>query len=192
MAAVTDRVEIAGVAVSPDHYIGGRRVASRHRFDVRSAVDGRTSPTSPRARPTRSTRPSPRPSGRSPAWRDLGPEGRHEPLMRLAEAITRRVPDIAVVESTTQRLVDEAMRERVIRRGAHNIDHFAEAALHVGAGEAYEHSSGTATSRVRYEPSGVAALITPWNAPFMLSPGRSARRSRRAARSCSSRPSGRR
>src|SRR3954451_5222785 len=61
------------------------------------------------------------------------------------------------------------MRERVIRRGAHNIDFFAEHALHLGEGEVYEHSSGTATSRVRYEPSGVAALITPWNAPFMLS-----------------------
>ena len=34
-----DRVEVAGVAVSPDHYIGGRRVASAARFEDRSPID---------------------------------------------------------------------------------------------------------------------------------------------------------
>jgi acyl-CoA reductase-like NAD-dependent aldehyde dehydrogenase len=33
------RVEISSVAVSPDHYIGGRRVASAERFESRSPLD---------------------------------------------------------------------------------------------------------------------------------------------------------
>ncbi len=34
------RVTVAGVEVSTDHYIGGRRVASKERFPDRSPVDG--------------------------------------------------------------------------------------------------------------------------------------------------------
>src|SRR5690242_6613817 len=143
MAAVTDRVQIGGVAVSPNHYIGGRRVASRHRFDVRSAVDG-THLADVAAGAADEVDQAVAAAQRAfPAWRDLGPAGRHGPLMRLAEAITRHVPEIAVVESTTNGSSYEAMRERVIKRGAHNIDHFAEAALHLD-GETYEHSTGTA------------------------------------------------
>src|SRR3972149_2048530 len=35
----TTRVEISEYAVSPDHYIGGKRVASPQTFEVRSPLD---------------------------------------------------------------------------------------------------------------------------------------------------------
>ena len=37
----TARIDIDGVSVSPDHYIGGRRVASLRRFEDRSPLDWR-------------------------------------------------------------------------------------------------------------------------------------------------------
>src|SRR3954470_18085861 len=100
MAPSTDRVEIGGVAVSPDHYIGGRRVASRHRFDVRSAVDGRHLADVAAGAADEGDQAVAAPQRAFPACRALGPGGRYEPLMRLAAAITRHVPDIAIVEST--------------------------------------------------------------------------------------------
>jgi betaine-aldehyde dehydrogenase/5-carboxymethyl-2-hydroxymuconic-semialdehyde dehydrogenase len=59
-----------------------------------------------------------------------------------------------------------SLRARVIARGARNFRAYADLAV------AYEErdwrSSGT-WNRVQRMPSGPAAVITPWNAPFMLS-----------------------
>jgi len=62
----------------------------------------------------------------------------------------------------------EASRLRVMKRGAHNIRFFAELAekLH---GNEWDTTAANAHNRVLYNPAGVTALITPWNAPFMLS-----------------------
>ena len=65
---------VAGIAVSPDHYIGGRRVPSDERFEDRSPID------ESRARRGRARRrgrgrhwPSRRPRDAFPAWAALGP-----------------------------------------------------------------------------------------------------------------------
>ena len=59
-----------------------------------------------------------------------------------------------------------SLRARVIARGALNFRNYADLAV------AYEerdwHSKGT-WNRVQRMPAGPAAVITPWNAPFMLS-----------------------
>src|SRR4029078_6450407 len=59
-----------------------------------------------------------------------------------------------------------SLRARVISRGARNFRAYADLAA------AYEErvweSNGTPTRVVRM-PSGPAVVITPWNAPFMLS-----------------------
>jgi acyl-CoA reductase-like NAD-dependent aldehyde dehydrogenase len=59
-----------------------------------------------------------------------------------------------------------SLRARVIARGALNYRNYADLAV------AYEerdwHSKGT-WNRVQRMPAGPAAVITPWNAPFMLS-----------------------
>ena len=55
---------------------------------------------------------------------------------------------------------------RVIPRGARNYRAYADLAL--GYEERDWHSNGT-WNRVQRLPSGPAAVITPWNAPFMLS-----------------------
>ena len=59
-----------------------------------------------------------------------------------------------------------SLRARVIRRGALNLRNYAD--LAVGYEERDWRSRGT-WNRVQRMPSGPAAVITPWNAPFMLS-----------------------
>ena len=101
-----------------------------------------------------------------PGWADLGPQGRLEPLMRLAELIDENVERIALVECEDMAMLLDSLRARVISRGARNYRAYAELAA------AYEErvwdSNGTHNTVIRM-PSGPAVIITPWNAPFMLS-----------------------
>jgi 5-carboxymethyl-2-hydroxymuconic-semialdehyde dehydrogenase len=63
-------------------------------------------------------------------------------------------------------MLERSLRARVIPRGARNYRSYAE--LAEGYEERVWSSNGTA-NRVLRMPSGHAAVITPWNAPFMLS-----------------------
>jgi acyl-CoA reductase-like NAD-dependent aldehyde dehydrogenase len=56
--------------------------------------------------------------------------------------------------------------KRVVDRAAHNIAFFSEFARKLNH---HAIRGPVADNRVRHEPAGVAALITPWNAPLMLS-----------------------
>ncbi len=167
MAAVTDRVEVAGVAVSPDHYIDGRRVASDRRFDDRSPVDG-THLADVAAGGREEVEQAVVAARRAfPAWRDLGPAGRHEPLMPSPRRSSGAWPNRRSSRRTTTARRTRRMRERVIRRGAHNIV--------LRRARPHRRSRRGLPARQRHgdQPRplralGRAALITPWNAPFML------------------------
>jgi betaine-aldehyde dehydrogenase/5-carboxymethyl-2-hydroxymuconic-semialdehyde dehydrogenase len=101
-----------------------------------------------------------------PAWAALGPAGRAEHLHRLADAIDANVERLAAVECADMAMLLRSLRARVIARGALNYRSYADLAV------AYEErdwrSKGT-WNRVQRMPAGPAAVITPWNAPFMLS-----------------------
>src|SRR5919198_782683 len=157
---------VAGIDVSPDHYIGGRRVASAERFEDRSPVDGLLLAEVARGGSTEveaavAAAPAP-----FPAWAALGPAGRAAYLRRLADLIDANVDRIAAVECLDMAMLERSLRARVIPRGARNYRAYAELAC------AYQErvwsSNGTA-NRVLRLPAGPAAIVTPWNAPFMLS-----------------------
>jgi betaine-aldehyde dehydrogenase/5-carboxymethyl-2-hydroxymuconic-semialdehyde dehydrogenase len=101
-----------------------------------------------------------------PAWAALGPAGRAPYLHRLADLIDQNVERLAQVECADMAMLLRSLRARVINRGARNFRNYADLAV------AYEerdwHSGGT-WNRVQRMPAGPAAVITPWNAPFMLS-----------------------
>ena len=101
-----------------------------------------------------------------PAWAALGPAGRAPYLHRLADLIDANVERLAAVECADMAMLLRSLRARVINRGARNYRAYADLAL------AYEErdwrSNGT-WNRVQRMPAGPAAVITPWNAPFMLS-----------------------
>src|SRR5205085_6721960 len=83
-----------------------------------------------------------------------------------ADLIDVNIERIATVECLDMAMLERSLKARVIARGARNFRAYADlAAAHV---ERVWESNGT-LNRVIRMPSGPAAVITPWNAPFMLS-----------------------
>jgi len=161
-----ERIEVAGVPVSPHHLIAGQRVASAERFTDLSPIDQRVL-----AEVSRGTAAEIELAVRAavdafPAWAELGPAGRAPYLHHLAELIDANIERLAAVECLDMAMLERSLRARVIARGARNYRAYADLAL------AYEErdwrSNGT-WNRVQRMPAGPAAVITPWNAPFMLS-----------------------
>lgn len=161
-------IQIGDVKISTDHYINAERVASKQKFTDISPVDGRVLGEVSAGGQHEAQMAIEAANAAFPAWAALGPEGRAPYLDKLAEVIERRVPDLALVETTDNGSLHEASLLRVMKRGAHNIHWFSEYALSL-KGDEWDTTHRNAHNRVRYEPSGVAVLITPWNAPFMLS-----------------------
>jgi acyl-CoA reductase-like NAD-dependent aldehyde dehydrogenase len=166
MTAVTGRVRVAGVSVSPDHFIGGERVASERRFEDISPIDGEVIAEVSRAGEAEVDRAVRAAHEAFPAWADLGPAGRAPYLHRLADLIDESVEKLAAVENADMAMLLRSLRARVIGRGARNYRSYADLAS--GYEERDWRSQGT-WNRVQRMPAGPAAVITPWNAPFMLS-----------------------
>ena len=158
--------EVAGIEVSTDHMIGGERVASAERFEDMSPIDGRVlaEVASGDAQTARAALAAA--AAAFPAWAALGPEGRLPILLRLAELIEERNDDLAAVECEDMAMLIGSLRARVISRGARNYRAYAELAA---AHEERAWSSNGTANRVIRMPAGPAVVITPWNAPFMLS-----------------------
>jgi acyl-CoA reductase-like NAD-dependent aldehyde dehydrogenase len=163
--AQTARTKVAGVEVSTAHWIDGKRVPSNRTFEVFSPIDG-SHLANVSAGGAEEVDAAVAAARRAFAgWAALGPQGRLPILKRFAEGIVARKEEIAAVETLDNGSLLSRNREGAIPRAAHNIDFFANWAAN------RRHAtidSPTATNHVRYDPSGVAALITPWNGPFML------------------------
>ncbi len=159
------RVSIAGVDVSTDHYIDGRRVASKDRFVDRSPVDGAELASISAGGKTEADAAVAAARKAFPAWAALGPEGRAPILQRLAEGIKARTADLAAVETLDNGSLLTGNQHRVIPRAALNISYFAEHALTL---RGHTIDSPEVVNNVHYDPAGVAVLVTPWNAPLML------------------------
>ena len=158
---------IENVSVPTDHYVGGQWVSSDDRFETRSPMDwnlllGKVSRgTSDTAR---------RAVGAAedafPGWAELGFEGRAKYLHKLADLIEERKDELAIVECMDMAMLLESLKLRLIPRGALNFRNYAD--LAVEHEERVWSSKGT-LNRVIRMPAGPAVIITPWNAPFMLS-----------------------
>jgi aminomuconate-semialdehyde/2-hydroxymuconate-6-semialdehyde dehydrogenase len=151
------------------HLIGGEWRTSDETFEVRSPIDWDGMKLADMSAGGRAEVDAAVAAAREafPAWAGLGPEGRLPYLTRLADAIGAAVPDLAEVETVDNGSLLEAMRERVLPRGANNIRFFAEFAVERLA-EPERTLHGGERNRVRHDPAGVTAVSTPWNAPFML------------------------
>src|SRR5579872_1824695 len=165
---MTDRtVELSGVDVHLDHYVGGRRVGSATTFEDRSPIDwsmhlgdvARGDAATAELAVTAAVE-------AAPGWAALGVSGRAAILRRLADLIDEHVEPLAAVECLDMAMLHESLRLRVIGRGARNFRAYADLA------ESYEprrwSSNGTDNAVLRM-PAGPTVVITPWNAPFMLS-----------------------
>src|SRR3954447_22112976 len=160
------RVDVEGVAVSTDHFIGGERVSSPERFEDVSPIDEQVIAHIARGGGREADLPLPAPDAACPAWAALGPAGRAPIMHRLADLIDEHVEQLAAVECRDMAMLLRSLRARGIHRGARNFRAYADLAM------AYEErdwrSNGT-WNRIQRMPAGPAVVITPWNAPFMLS-----------------------
>lgn len=161
------RVDIGGVSVSTDHYIGGKRVSSPTTFEDRSPLDWsvKLADVSRGDEKTAALAVSAAVDA-FPAWAALGPNGRAEILRRLADLIDANIESLAAVECLDMAMLHESLRLRVLSRGARNFRAYADLAAQYE--ERVWESNGTA-NRVMRMPAGPTVVITPWNAPFMLS-----------------------
>ncbi len=158
--------EIAGVEVSTDHFIDGERVASAERFDDISPIDGRVIARVSAGGEAEAALAVAAATRAFPEWGALGPQGRLPYLLELADLIDANVERLAAVECEDMAMLLESLRARVIGRGARNYRSYAE--LAAAYDERVWSSNGT-DNRVLRMAAGAAVVITPWNAPFMLS-----------------------
>lgn len=99
-------------------------------------------------------------------WPRMSPRERGRILRRLADEIDRRADAIGDVERLDTGLPVAQARGGQVPRAAENFRFFADAAEHLEE-RAFLQGSGYVNYTLR-RPVGVAALITPWNTPFML------------------------
>ncbi|MDE3030719.1 MAG: aldehyde dehydrogenase family protein, partial [Acidobacteriota bacterium] len=161
------RINVDGVDVSPDHFIDGRRVTSKRTFEDRSPLDWSWKLADiARGTALEAQLAVGAAVAAFPAWAALGVEGRAPYLERLADLIDEHVERIAHVECLDMAMLEDSLRRRVINRGARNFRAYAQLAREYSP---RRWSSNGTDNEVLRHPAGATVVITPWNAPFMLS-----------------------
>ncbi len=159
-------IEVAGTKVDTRHYIGGKRVASPETFTNTSPVDGSFLGEISRGGQTEVDLAVAAANAAFKGWAALGPVGRGELLMKLAELVEENIETLAQLETMDNGSLLRSHRRGVMPRVAMNIRFFADWAINHLAHEKFETRGHT--NNISWDPSGVCALITPWNAPLML------------------------
>ena len=159
-------VDVVGVQVATGHWIGGQRIDGDETFTDLSPLDAEPMAEVSRGGAREAGLAVDAATAAFPGWADLGTAGRGAILHRLADLIDANIDRLAAVECADMAMLLRSLRARVIARGARNFRSYAD--LAVDHGERVWSSNGTANRVIRM-PAGPAVVITPWNAPFMLS-----------------------
>ncbi|MDB5456540.1 MAG: Betaine-aldehyde dehydrogenase [Caulobacter sp.] len=159
-------IRFGDAEVSTQHYIDGARVASDETFELFSPVDQRRLGAVCLGGPDTAAAAVVAAARAFPAWSRLGAEGRLPFLKRFAEEIGKRADLLCEVESNDAGVLLSRMRHGIVPRAMLNLTFFAEAALTL---QDKVIETAQATHHVRHDPAGVCVIITPWNAPLMLS-----------------------
>lgn len=159
------RFDVAGISVSPDHFIDGRRVASSDTFECVSPIDQTLLGHIASGNLAHVDAAVTSAAQAFPAWAALGAAARQPYLQRFADAIGRRADAFATLESHDAGVLRSRMAHGVVPRAMQNITWFAEHALTL---QDRVIETPQARHLVRHDPAGVVAIITPWNSPLML------------------------
>ncbi|MFD9701922.1 aminobutyraldehyde dehydrogenase [Lentzea sp. NPDC059081] len=100
-------------------------------------------------------------------WSRTTPGERQRALLKLADLVEARAPEIADAEVRETGKIRPVVLEEEIPQCVDQIRFFAGAARALGTAAAGEYLPGH-TSYQRREPVGVIAQITPWNYPLMM------------------------
>lgn len=162
---MTQALDVAGIQVSPDHYIAGKRITSRETFELFSPIDQRLLGQVSEGLDEHVDAAIAAANDAFPGWSSVSAVERKVHLDRFAEEIGDRADAFCQLESNDAGVLLSRMRHGVVPRSMLNITYFAEHALKL---QDRPIDTDQAHHIVRHDPAGVAAIITPWNAPLML------------------------
>jgi aminomuconate-semialdehyde/2-hydroxymuconate-6-semialdehyde dehydrogenase len=169
MSSFMASASVAGVAVDTRHWIGGRRVPSSFSgadtFTDLSPIDEQ-----PLAELARGGQAEVDAAVRAAqdafaGWAATPPADRAEVLRFIAEGIEARTAELAAVETADNGALLRSHVASVIPRAAANFRFFADWLGQLDGGDLEIRGH---REQVSWAPSGVTAVITPWNAPLML------------------------
>jgi aminomuconate-semialdehyde/2-hydroxymuconate-6-semialdehyde dehydrogenase len=156
---------VEGVEVLTDHWIGGERESSTATFTDVSPIDEEPIAEVARGGADEVGQAVAAARAATETWGSMPPKERADVLHRIADGVEARVTELAAVETRDNGSLLRSMRNSVMPRVARNFRFFADQLLALETG--VKDYDGFA-ERVAWDPSGVTAVITPWNAPLML------------------------
>ena len=160
-----DTTIVEDVEVSTEHWIGGERVASGETFADVSPIDETTIANVARGGAHEVDAAVAAAHEAFPNWAALSPKDRAAVLHAVGEGIEKRALELAAVETRDNGSLLRSMQRSVMPRAGHNFHFFADELVAL-AHEDFDTRGHT--NHVSWDPAGVAAVITPWNAPLML------------------------
>jgi aminomuconate-semialdehyde/2-hydroxymuconate-6-semialdehyde dehydrogenase len=160
-----DTTIVEDVEVSTEHWIGGERVASGDTFADVSPLDENTIARVARGGTSEVDAAVAAAREAFPAWAALSPRDRAALLHAVGEGIEKRALELAAVETRDNGSLLRSMQRSVMPRAGHNFHFFADELVALGH---EDFDTRGHTNHVSWDPAGVAAVITPWNAPLML------------------------
>ena len=152
--------------VDTRHWIGGKRIASPATFPDISPIDGTVLAEIARGGAIEVDAAVAAARAAFPCWAGRSRAERARVLNAIADGVERCADELAEVETAdTGALIrwnKLAMMPRVVRNFRFFADWLTGSLAHP------DFDTAGHANRVSWEPAGVCALITPWNAPLML------------------------
>ncbi len=101
-------------------------------------------------------------------WSRTSPAERAAILHRIADGVEKRTEELAQVETRDNGSLLRSHRRGVMPRVAMNFRFFADHLLRCTASGTDDWETRGHRNHVSWDPAGVTAIVTPWNAPLML------------------------
>lgn len=157
--------EIEGHRVDTRHWIDGQRVDGARHFEDVSPIDETVIAEVAAGTAEDVARAVEAAQRAFTGWKRTTPEQRAGYLHAIADGIESRIAQLAEVETRDNGSLLRSHLRGVMPRVAHNFRFFADWLLELGHPDFEVRGH---RNHVSWAPSGVAAIITPWNAPLML------------------------
>jgi len=164
-SANTHAATVAGVTVDTRHWINGQRVSSPDTFADVSPIDEGLLAEISRGSQVEVDAAVAAARAAFPGWAATPRAERARILHAVADGIEARLEEFAQVETADNGSLLRSHRRGVMPRVALNFRFFADWLLTL---EHPDFETRGHRNHVSWDPAGVCAIVTPWNAPLML------------------------
>jgi 5-carboxymethyl-2-hydroxymuconic-semialdehyde dehydrogenase len=162
---MADTAAVEGVPVDTRHWIGGRRVASPSTFTDISPIDEQPLAQVAAGGQDEVAAAVTAAQDAFPAWATMPRDERADVLHRVADGVDARADELAHVETRDNGSLLRSHLRGVMPRVALNFRFFADMLRDLAHPDREIRGH---RERITWDPAGVTAIITPWNAPLML------------------------